>query len=267
MTTRKTTIEAPRSILITGASSGIGEALALHYAAPGVHLFLSGRDAARLDSVVAACAAKGAAATGRVVDVRDAAAMEGWIAESDGTLPLDLVIANAGISGGTAAGLESAQQVRGIFDVNVNGVFNTVLPVLPLMAGRGRGQIAIMASLAGFSGWPGAPAYGASKGAVRLYGEALRGAASDQGVRVSVICPGFVESRMTAVNPYPMPFLMDAARAARIIAHGLSRNAGRIAFPWQSHFLALGISFLPFCLVPCILKNLPRKPAAGGKAL
>lgn len=261
MTTRQTTAEAPRSILITGASSGIGEALALHYAAPDVHLFLSGRDAARLDAVVAACAAKGAAAAGRVVDVRAAAAMERWIAESDALRPLDLVIANAGISGGTGAGPESAQQVRAIFDVNVNGVFNTVLPVLPLMAARGRGQIAIMASLAGFSGWPGAPAYGASKGAVRLYGEALRGAVAALGVRVSVICPGFVESRMTGVNDYPMPFLMGSRRAAEIIAGRLSRNIGRIAFPWQSHALALGLSFLPFGLVSRILKNLPRKPA------
>lgn len=267
MTTKKSVPETPSSILITGASSGIGEALALHYAAPGIHLFLSGRDALRLDAVVAACAAKGATTTGRVVDVRDADAMENWISESDRIHPLDLVIANAGVSGGTGGGPESARQVRDIFDVNVGGVFNTVLPAAALMTARGSGQIAIMASLAGFSGWPGAPAYSASKGAVRLYGEALRGAVAAAGVRVNVICPGFVESRMTAVNPYPMPFLMDSARAARIIARGLSRNTGRIAFPWQSHFLALGISFLPFCLVFSILKNMPRKPATGDKTL
>ncbi len=255
----------PRSILITGASSGIGEALALYYAAPHVTLFLSGRDPGRLQHVAQSCRQRGATVDARIIDVRDQDDMAAWIGDADRTAPLDLIVANAGISGGTGDAGENAAQIRAIFDVNLTGVLNTVLPGLALMTGRGRGQIALMASLAAFSGWPGAPAYGASKGAVRLYGEALRGAVAATGVHINVICPGFVESRMTAVNTYAMPFFMTADRAARIIAAGLRKNRGRIAFPWQSYALALLVSLLPPWLNDRILKNLPQKPSLGAK--
>lgn len=251
----------PTSILITGASSGIGESLALYYAASGTRLFLSGRNRERLHAVAKACRARGAEVEESLVDVCDQAGMAAWIESADLTAPLDLVIANAGISGGSGGGGENAAQARIIFDVNVNGVLHTALPALALMAPRGQGQIALMSSLASFSGWPGAPAYGASKGAVRLYGEALRGAAAPLGVRVNVICPGFVVSRMTDVNDFPMPFLMQAEKAAQIIAKGLYRNKGRIAFPWPSYVLASIIASLPEVLSRMILTSLPQKPA------
>ena len=100
------------------------------------------------------------------------------------------------------------------------------------MATRGRGQLAVVSSLAGFRGLASSPAYSASKAAVRVYGEAMRGFAARYGVEVSVVCPGFVRSRLTATNQFPMPLLMDSDKAARIIAKGLERNRGRIAFPW-----------------------------------
>lgn len=251
----------PRNILITGASSGIGEALAVHYAAPGIFLALSGRDATRLQIVVELCRQRGAAVEGKVLCVTDRDAMRDWVVDLDRDHPLDLVIANAGISGGTGGGGESEEQVRRIFDVNVTGVFNTVLPILTLMKARGRGQIALMASLASFTGWPGAPAYSASKGAIRLYGEALRGSLRGSGVGVSVICPGFVVSRMTAVNGYKMPFLMDSPRAAWVIAHGLAQDRGRIMFPLPSIILAGLIAALPLALCHRILTRLPKKPS------
>lgn len=254
-------MENPRNILITGASSGIGEALAMHYAAPGIYLALSGRDKARLENVAERCRERGATVEENIISVTDRDAMRVWIDDIDQRHPLDLVIANAGISGGTGSGGESEEQVREIFDVNITGVLNTVLPVLPLMEKRKRGQVALMASLASFSGWPGAPAYGASKGCVRLYGEALRGALRGSGVRVSVICPGFVESRMTAVNDYKMPFLLDSSRAAGIIARGLAKDRGRIFFPWQSVILAMLIASLPLTLNHRILTRLPKKPS------
>src|SRR5262249_5029870 len=156
--------------------------------------------------------------------VVDAAAVAAWIEACDAQAPLDLVIANAGISAGTGRGGESDQQARDIFAINVDGGLNTVLPALARMQARGRGQVAIMSSLAAFRGFPGAPAYCASKAAVRVWGEALRGEVQRQGVEVSVICPGFVKSRMTASNPFPMPLIMSAERAASIICRGLARN-------------------------------------------
>ena len=233
----------PKSILITGASSGLGEALALAYAAPGVFLALTGRDAARTEAVAAACRQKGAEALAATVDAVDAAAMADFIARAHAQRPLDLVIANAGISGGSARGGEDAAQTRRILTVNVDGVVNTVMPAVDLMrtkprpADAPRGQIAIMASLAGFRGFPGAPAYCASKAAVKVWGESLRGELWGPGIEVSVICPGYVRTRMTADNKFRMPLLMDSDRAARIMVRGLAANRGRIAFPWRIYAL------------------------------
>ena len=148
----------PRSILITGASSGIGAALARAYAGPGRSLFLGGRDGARLEAVAADCRARGATVEARVGDVCDRAAMAAWLAEADATAPLDLVVANAGTSAGSGGLGESEEQARRIMAINVEGAMNTVLPIIPTMATRGRGQIALVASLAGFRGFPGAPA-------------------------------------------------------------------------------------------------------------
>lgn len=251
----------PKNILITGASSGIGAALALCYAAPDVTLYLSGRNEERLADTVRQCAGKGARVEGRVVHVTDRADMTDWIAAADGQTPLDLIIANAGISGGTAGRMtgEPIEQARFIFDVNVTGVLNTIEPSLPLMVARKRGQVAIISSLSAFRGWPGAPAYSASKGAVRFYGEALRGSLKRTGVQVNVICPGFIKSRMTAANDFPMPFLMEADCAAQIIRRNLARDKGRIAFPFAAHFAAWAVSVLPDRMAQAILTRLPDK--------
>ena len=251
----------PRSILITGASSGIGAALALAYAAPGTTLFLGGRDRDRLDTVAGRCRAAGAAVHAEAVDVTDRAAMAAWIGAAEAERPLDLVVANAGISGGTGGRGEDAAQTRAIFAVNVDGALNTVLPALPAMTARGRGQIALVSSLAGFRGFPGAPAYCASKATLRIWGEGLRTWLGPQGVGVSAICPGFVRTPMSVGNPYPMPFLMDAERAARIVMMGLARNRGRIAFPWPMYLLTLLVTALPSALTDRMMPSLPRKPA------
>ncbi|PZQ47662.1 MAG: short-chain dehydrogenase [Micavibrio aeruginosavorus] len=254
----------PRSILISGASSGIGEALALHYAAPGVFLAISGRNEERLEAVATACIGKGASVDVAVLSVTERSMMEDWVTEIDEEHELDLVIANAGISGGTGGVMngESIDQARAIFDVNLYGVLNTLGPVLPRMMARGRGQIALIASLAAYRGFPGAPAYSASKGAVRFYGEALRAAVRDSGVKINVVCPGFVKSRMTDLNDFPMPFLMEAQQAACIIANGLQKDRGRIAFPFPTMFVAWLVSILPDSLAQKLLAVLPAKGVA-----
>ena len=232
----------PRSVLITGASSGIGAALACAYAGPGRRLVLGGRNHARLEAVREACAQRGAAAVAEAVDVTDRADLAAWIEDAWREQPLDLVIANAGISAGTGEvgttqGGESAAQAEAIFATNLTAVLDTVHTALRLMqarapeAGRPRGQIAVMSSLAAFRGFAGAPAYCASKAAVRVYGEALRDAHARDAIEVSVICPGFVRTPMTDVNAFRMPFLMAADRAAAIIKRRLAENRARIAFP------------------------------------
>ena len=249
----------PRSILITGASSGIGAALARAYAAPGISLALTGRDLARLAGVTAACVAAGASVVEGAVDAADAPAMARFVEAAHAAAPLDLVIANAGISGGTYGGGESAAQIRAIMAINVDGVLNTVLPALPLMQARRRGQIAVMSSLASFRGFPGAPAYCASKAAARVWGEGLRGELRQHGVEISVICPGFVESRMTARNRFHMPLLMPVDRAAEIIRRGLEANRARIAFPFRLYFAAWAVGALSPGLTDGVLARLPKK--------
>ncbi|MEM7221496.1 MAG: SDR family NAD(P)-dependent oxidoreductase [Pseudomonadota bacterium] len=253
-------MKQPRSILITGASSGIGAALARAYAAPGITLHLGGRDEARLEAVVADCRAAGAEAASQIADTTDKAAMTGWIEAADESAPLDLVIANAGVSAGTGDHGEAPDQARRIFAINVDGVVNTALPTVARMAPRRRGQIALMSSLAGFRGLPGAPAYCASKAAVRVWGESLRGTLAPSGLQVSVICPGFVKSPMTDVNPFPMPFLMAADKAAERIKRGLARGRGRIAFPWPLAIAVWALSALPPGLTDFALRQLPEKP-------
>lgn len=255
----------PKSILITGASSGIGRALALSYAAHDVHLTLIGRDLARLDAVAKACEMKGAAVRSATIDVTDRAFLADWLVSVDRMTPIDLVIANAGISGGTA-GLEAAEseaQVQRIFAVNLDGMLNTIGPLLPRMTKRGRGQLALMSSLAAFKAFPGAPSYCAAKAAVRYYGEGLRGVMKPSGIEVSVICPGHVRSPMTDINEFRMPFLMDTDKAARLIKRRLAKGRARIAFPLPTYLAARLLGCLPTWLTDPLLARAPRKAPLG----
>jgi short-subunit dehydrogenase len=221
------------SIVITGASSGIGEALALDYARPGVALALTGRDEARLARVATDCRAKGATAVASAVDVVDREGLAHWLTSFDDIHPVDLLIANAGVSiDKDNSSLHDFSIIRKTFDVNLGGVLNTVEPLLGRMQARRGGQIGIMSSLASFIGLPYSASYNASKAAVRVWGESIRYVLRKDGVGVSVICPGFVTTRLTAQAPFPMPFIMSTARASAIIRRGLARNDARIAFPF-----------------------------------
>ena len=252
-------MKEPKSILITGASSGIGEALAYAYAAPGVSLHLSGRNQERLEAVAESARQKNANVNIQVVDVTDKEAMTLWIEAIDNETPLDLVIANAGIGLGHNDAPTLAEITEHTFDINVQGVFNTVHPALERMTPRRRGQIAIMSSVAGFVGMPGAAPYAASKAAVRSYGEGLRGAYHRRNIEINVICPGFVVSRMTDRNRFHMPFLMDTEKAAGKIVRGLERNKPRIAFPWQMYGSIRLLQMLPVWLADRVLRRSPRK--------
>jgi short-subunit dehydrogenase len=248
-------------ILITGASSGIGEALAVGYASPANRLSICGRNRQRLEAVAQVCREKGATVHETVIDVTDKKAMADWVVRADREEALSLVIANAGVG----LGGENMRLTEMEIAINVNGVLNTIHPILPVMEERGEGQIVLMSSLAGYVGLPSAPAYSASKNFVRAYGEALRGKYAEKGVKVNVVCPGFVRSRITDQNDFKMPGFMEADQAADIIVRGIKTNKGRIAFPF---FMVAGVKFLsilPNPLYEWIAHKLPQKKIVIGK--
>ena len=243
--------------LITGASSGIGEALALACAQRGDTLFLCGRNAARLKDVVARCRACNAPTYGSVVDVTDRATTRAWIQNCDAIAPLDRVFSNAGV----ATGRENAENVRKTFDTNIGGNLNVVLEALEIFRTRQAGQIVITASIAGYGPLRSCPAYAATKSCLKTWGLGLRGLLAPEGIRVSVVCPGFIRSRITDQNTCPMPFFMEADKAARIILRRVEKNVGLIAFPWQMRLATWALSILPFRLNEWINRFLPEKVA------
>jgi short-subunit dehydrogenase len=222
-----------RTVVITGASSGIGRALALRYAHDGARLGLLGRDDARLEETCERCRKAGAEVRSGVLDVRARDDMAAWLQDFDAAWPIDLLIANAGIMVGSPGGraVEAAEDSHRAMETNVMGVLNAVHPVLPGMIARGHGQIGIMSSLAGFIPLADAPSYCASKAAVLSYGLGLRGAVEDKGVRVSVVCPGYVDTPMIAQETGWQPFKMSAGAAADQTIRGLAANRAVIAFP------------------------------------
>jgi len=223
-----------KAVVITGASSGIGAALALHYAHEGVRLGLLGRSTARLGRIADACRRMGADVETGTIDVRDRPEIGAWLAAFDDAHPVDLLIANAGVMAGRPADgmLEPADVGHALVETNVLGVLNTVQPLLPRMLARGAGQIAIVSSIAAFIPLPDAPSYGASKAATLSYGLGLRALLDAHGIRVSVVCPGYVHTPMMEQESGPKPGATDPAAAARLIARGLERNKSVITFPF-----------------------------------
>ena len=249
----------PKNILITGASSGIGQALAQKYAKENINLFLCARNLEKLEKTQQLCQKLGANIFIKKLDVTNAREAKKWLDEIQKKFELDLIIANAGISAGTAHGTESFSQINDIFNTNLNGVLNIIYPAIENMKIRKSGQIAIISSLAGFRGLPSSPAYSASKAAVRVYGEALRGNLAKFGIKVNVICPGYVVTPMTAVNDFPMPFIISAEKCANIIASGLSKNKSRIAFPFPLYFVIWLMTLLSNKITDPIFARLPGK--------
>ena len=247
------------NVLITGASSGIGEALALECARRGDTVFFCGRDRARTSAVADRCRAVGAKAVyPEILDVTDEAAMRDWLNRCDRIAPLERVFSNAGVG----TGIEDEENVRRTWAINVGGNLNVVLPAIELFRNetpRRLKQILITASIAGYGPLATAPAYSGTKAGMKTWALALRGMLKKEGIRVSAICPGFVRSRITDRNTCPMPFFMEADRAARIILARADRNVGLIAFPWPMRLATWWLSTLPFRLNEFINSLLPAK--------
>jgi len=236
-----------RTILLTGATSGIGRALALEFAGPLVCLLLVGRDRERLDAVAVLCRARGACVeTGRF-DVRDREGLGAWIAEQDARTPLDLAIACAGIVSGTGPALpiETSEAMRAVLAIDLTGVLNTIEPALAAMRARRVGHVAMVGSLAGLRGFPSSPAYSMAKAAVHAYAEGIRPALRREGIAVSLIAPGFVRTPLNERLVSPRPLEMSAEAAARIIRRGLDRRRPMIAFPFLLYAALRLLTLMP----------------------
>ncbi len=254
-------------VFITGASSGIGSALARYYAGQNATLGLVARRSEQLNELAGALTTAGARKVSCYpLDVTDSgalrAATEDFIAQNGAP---DIVIANAGVSSGTVTECaEDLDVIKRIFDVNLHGMAATFSPFIAAMQQRAAdGQperLVGIASVAGIRGLPGAEAYSASKSAAITYLESLRLEMRASGIKVVTIAPGYIETPMTAINPYPMPFLLPADEAARRFARAIERGTSYTVIPWQMGIVAKILRLLPNWLYDRLFANAPRKP-------
>ena len=246
-------------VFITGASSGLGAALAAHYAASGASLGLVAR---RGDSLRKLAGSLNVPCTIYTADVGDTAEMA-RIADdycSKHAVP-DIVIANAGVSSGTLGGdPEDLAVLERILRTNVLGLAATLAPFASPMRERGSGTLAGIASVAGIRGLPGSGAYCASKSAAITWLESLRLELAGSGVRVATVCPGYVNTPMTSVNRFPMPFMIGADDAARRIARAIDRGARYTVVPWQMRIVAAVLGLAPAWAYDRAFARAPRKP-------
>lgn len=248
-----------KSLVITGASSGLGLALARHYLERGAVVAAYARRGELLQTLASEF-------PGQVhcymLDVRDASAVQRAANDFIARVGCpDVVIANAGVSVGTlteyAEDLDAFQQVM---DINVLGMVKTFQPFVAAMRAARHGTLVGIASVAGFRGLPGASAYSASKAAAISYLESLRVELRSSGVKVVTICPGYIRTAMTEINPYPMPFILDADEAAQRMARAIERQETFTVIPWQMGLVGRVLGLLPRGLYDRLFANAPHKP-------
>ncbi len=221
-------------VLITGASSGIGRALAIELARRGAAVGLLARRQDLLREVVREIEALGGKASALPTDVTDANAVRAAVSALQSEFgPIDLLIANAGVGATTAADKLEPEGVAKVFSVNVMGVVNCATAVIPQMTERGRGQLAVISSLAAYRGLPKSAAYCASKAAISSLFESLRLDLQPQGIDVTIIYPGFIRTPLTAGRQAKLPFLLEVDDAARKMIGAIEKRKKSYAFPWQ----------------------------------
>lgn len=248
-----------RRIVITGASAGIGAALARHYAAPDAVLGLMARRREPMQALAAELPGRFEIYALDVADADAVARAAGDYVERHGAP--DLVIANAGVSVGTL-GSDAADlgKLRRVLEVNVVGLAATLAAFAPAMRAAGRGTLCGIASVAGFRGLPGAGAYSASKAAAIQWLESLRAELAGSGVSVVTICPGYIDTPMTRVNRYRMPFLLGADEAARRFARAIAARRRLAVIPWQMALVSMLLRRAPPWLYDRFAARAPRKP-------
>lgn len=248
-----------RSVVITGASSGIGLALARHYLEQGARVAALARRGGLLDELKAAHPGRVYTAA---LDVRDAAALQAAARDIiSRTGAPDIVIANAGVSHGTLTENAADESVfQDIMDTNVLGMVKTFQPFLAPMREAGRGTLVGIASVAGFRGLPGSGAYSASKAAAIAYLESLRVELHGSGIDVVTVCPGYIKTPMTEVNAFPMPFIIEADDAARRIARVIARGQSYAVIPWQMALVGQVLKLMPNAAYDWAFSHAPHKP-------
>lgn len=255
----------PLRVFLTGASSGIGQALARQYAAQGAQLGLVARRAEALEAFADECAKAYPQASIAILpaDVCQAesirAAAQAFTARFG--VP-DIVIANAGISIGALTGCGDLDTFRAVMDTNYFGMVATFEPFIDNMSMARHGTLVGIASLAGVRGLPGHGAYSASKAAALRYLESLRVELRPAGISVVTIAPGYIRTPMTDGNPFPMPFLMHADRFAAKAARVIERRSRFAVLPWPMRIVSALLHIMPRWLYDLAMQNAPRKPRA-----
>ena len=248
-------------VFITGASSGIGAALALRFARAGYRLALLARRGEEIADAMRRAGVDAGRFAVLPADVRDLDAVAGAAASCLASQGLpDVVIANAGISiGMDTADREDLEVMRAIFETNVIGIAATFQPFLEPMVTRGSGRLVGIASVAGIRGLPGHGAYCSSKAAVISYCESLRGELRESGVRVVTIAPGYVDTPLTQANRYPMPFLISAETFAERAYTSIAAGHSYRVIPWQMAIVATLMRAVPNALFDRLAAKRPRK--------
>ena len=259
-------MKMPLRVVISGASSGLGLALARHYLERGATIAAFARRGELLQILSAEFPGK---VFCYALDVRDSPAIQHAAKDfiTRAGVP-DVIIANAGVSVGTlteyAEDIDAFQQVM---NINVLGIVKTFQPFVAMMRAAKRGTLVGIASVAGFRGLPGASAYSASKSAAISYLESLRVELHGSGVKVVTICPGYIKTPMTAVNPYPMPFMLDADEAARRMIRVIEQQNAFTVIPWQMGMVGRVLKLLPRWLYDRLFARAPHKPRGRSKGV
>ena len=251
---------SPLRVFLTGATSGLGEALARHYAAQGALVGVFARREAELARLARQLSPASVAVYAG--DVRDAAALAHAASDFVSRFGVpDVVIGNAGVSRGTLTHLaEDVPAFRAVFETNVMGLVHTFQPFLQAMLDAKRGTLVGIASVAGFRGIPGSGAYSGSKAAAIAYLESLRVELRSSGVAVVTVCPGYIATPMTAKNPYRMPFLLAPDKAARLIARAIARRSRFYVLPWPMALTGRVLRVMPRWLFDRLFAGAKRKP-------
>jgi len=235
-----------KNVFITGASRGIGAYVAYEYAKRGATIGLAARRKKRLAKVFAKCEELGGKPIIVEVDVSNQAntkiAIDNFIAKSGG---IDIVIANAGISGNVEMKNGNSDEINRMLSTNILGVTNTILPALPTMLKQKSGRVVVVSSIAGFRGLPGRSGYSASKAAVRFMANSWRSSFVNDGISFTTICPGFIDTDMTNSHKYKMPFLMGIDVFAKKMVNAIEKKKKTYVAPWQWRFVIPLIKIVP----------------------